>query len=77
MNPFSRKPVIYDLWADIRIQWRLADYFESKWQLIGELKDGFMTNGFMTNGFMTIGWDSLKNEPVYKMYPYQLHLRGE
>lgn len=33
-----RRPVIYDLWADIRFQWKVIDYFEFKGLYIDQLK---------------------------------------
>ena len=61
MRLFKREPVIYDLWADIRVCWILADYFDAKWASLNKLKKSFMDNPFPASD----------SEPIYKMYTYR------
>lgn len=61
MNWFQRSPVIYDLWADIRLCWCLADYYERIWRAIDSLK---FSTPFVSRGRVV--------PETIKFYTYQL-----
>lgn len=70
MTWFRREPLIYDLWADIRVHWILADYFESKWAAVDSLKD--------CTPFANKDLSTPKLFPAFRVYTYvPTHLKGQ